>query len=69
MIIDKPIIYYVTKEQIAKRLSNQITYLREAIKPTDDKSNLEVATFLIEHIIAQMHDLENFNEIKPSVLP
>ena len=69
MIVNRPIIYYVTKEQVAKRLSNQITYLREAIKPTDDKSNLEVATFLIEHIIAQMHDLENFNEFKPSVLP
>ena len=69
MIIDKPIIYYVTKDQVAKRLSNQITYIREAIKPNNDKSNLQIATFLIEHIIAQMHDLENFNEIKPSVLP
>lgn len=64
MIIDKPITYYVSEDQLIERLANQITYIREAIKPTNDKSNTEIATFLTQHIFSQLHDLENYNQVQ-----
>ena len=64
MIIDKPITYYVSEDQLIERLANQITYIREAIKPTNDKSNTEIATFLTQHIFSQLNDLENYNQVQ-----
>jgi len=66
--IDKPITFFVTEDQIATRVSNQLTYIREAIKPNNDKSNTEIANWLTQHIFSIIKDIESHNEINPKAL-
>ena len=66
--IDKPLEFFVTEEQIAIRISNQLTYIREAIKPNNDKSNIEIANWLTQHIFTIIKDIEHYNEVDPKVL-
>ena len=53
---------------IVTRVSNQLTYIREAIKPNNDKSNIEIANWLIQHIFSIIKDIESHNEINPKAL-
>ena len=66
--ITKPLTFFVTEDQIATRISNQLTYLREAIKDNNNKSNIEVANWLTQHIISIIKDIENHNEVDPKAL-
>ncbi len=66
--ITKPLTFFVTEEQIAIRISNQLTYLREAIKDNNNKSNIEVANWLTQHIFAIIKDIEHYNEVDPKAL-
>ena len=53
--IDKPLEFFVTEEQIA-------------IKPNNDKSNIEIANWLTQHIFTIIKDIEHYNEVDPKVL-